>query len=106
MRLMSIPKENSPMVPGMTERERLATDVQRLEWLADAVRGPTRLLRSTSPPVVPSGTRRSVPLGLCGRSFALMHDLGRRLRAIRPSSVWSGTKSATGQPMSHQRPTV
>jgi hypothetical protein len=37
------------MVPGLSERERLATDVQRLEWLADAVLGPTR----------PSGGRAS-----------------------------------------------
>ena len=27
------------MVPGMTERERLITDMQRLEWLCDAVIG-------------------------------------------------------------------
>ena len=30
------------MVPGMTERERLMTEVQRLEWLCDAVIGPAR----------------------------------------------------------------
>jgi hypothetical protein len=30
------------MVPGLSERERRAADVQRLEWLADAVLGPTR----------------------------------------------------------------
>lgn len=94
------------MVPGMTERERLAGDVQRLEWLADAVRGPTRLPLSPSPPAVPTGTRRSIPLGLCGRSFSLMHDLRQRLRAIRPKTMWPGTKSVTGQPIAQQRPTV
>jgi hypothetical protein len=30
------------MVPGLSERERRVADVQRLEWLADAVLGPTR----------------------------------------------------------------
>ena len=30
------------MVPGLSERERRAADVQRLEWLADAVLGPAR----------------------------------------------------------------
>jgi hypothetical protein len=29
-------KEVSSMVPGMTERERLAADVRRLDWLAEA----------------------------------------------------------------------
>ncbi len=30
------------MVPGLTERERLIADTQRLEWLCDAVIGPAR----------------------------------------------------------------
>ena len=30
------------MVPGLTERERLIADMQRLEWLCDAVIGPAR----------------------------------------------------------------
>jgi hypothetical protein len=85
------------MVPGMTERERLAGDVQRLEWLADAVRGPTQLPRLSSPPTVPSGTRRFIPLGVYGRSFALMHELGRRLRTIRPKTVWSLLREAPGR---------
>jgi hypothetical protein len=42
MRLLSIPNVNSPMVPGLSERERRAADVQRLKWLADAVLGPAR----------------------------------------------------------------
>jgi hypothetical protein len=53
------------MVPGMTERERLAADVQRLEWLADAVLGPprpsgghpSRIGRSAEAPRVPPSTR-------------------------------------------------
>ena len=48
--------------PGMTERERLAVNMQRLEWLADATLGPTHLPRPPGPPAVPSGTRHSVPL--------------------------------------------
>ena len=35
-------ERTSTMVPGMTERERLITDMQRLEWLCDAVIGPAR----------------------------------------------------------------
>jgi hypothetical protein len=88
----------------MTERERLATDVQRLEWLTDAVRGPMRLPRPPGPPNVPSGTRHSIPLGLCRRNVALVHVLGQRLRAIRLRSVWLVPKHATGHPLAEQRP--
>jgi hypothetical protein len=84
------------MVPGMTERERHAADMQRLEWLADAMLGPTQLPRPPGPPAVPSGTRHSVPLGLCRRNVALAHDLGQRILAIRLRSAWPAPKQATG----------
>ena len=87
------------MVPGMTERERLAADMQRLEWLADATLGPTHLPRPPGPPAVPSGTRHSVPLGLCRRNVALMQGLGTCLRAIRLRSAWPAPKQATGYPI-------
>ena len=35
-------ERTATMVPGMTERERLIADMQRLEWLCDAVIGPAR----------------------------------------------------------------
>jgi hypothetical protein len=35
-------ERTSTMVPGMTERERLIRDTQRIEWLSDAVIGPAR----------------------------------------------------------------
>lgn len=75
------------MVPGMTERERLAADVRRLEWLADARLGPGRCSRP-SRPAIPSGSRSTVPLGVCRRGFALAHGLDRRIRTVRPRSVW------------------
>jgi hypothetical protein len=75
------------MVPGMTERDRLVAEVQRLEWLADATLGPRRLSRARRP-TVPSGSRYTVPLGLCRRGFALAHGLGRHIRTIRPASGW------------------
>jgi hypothetical protein len=94
------------MVPGMTERETLAADVQRVEWLADAALGPTQMARPPGPPAVPSGSRYFVPLGLCRRNAALVHSLGRRIHAIRLRSAWSGAKDATGQPIAQQRPTI
>ncbi len=36
------------MVPGMTERERLAADLRRAEWLADAALGPIQIHESPS----------------------------------------------------------
>ena len=34
------------MVPGMTERERRAGDARRIEWLADAYRGPASVIKT------------------------------------------------------------
>jgi hypothetical protein len=93
---LPLAKEKSEMVPGMTERERLAADVQRLEWLADATLGPGR---HSQPPGadVPSGSRYAVPLGLCRRGFAMVHGLHQRIRTIRPRPVWTLPDEAPGQ---------
>jgi hypothetical protein len=84
------------MVPGMTERERLAADAQRLEWLADATLRPARISRPARP-AVPSGSRSTVPLGFCRHGCALAHGLGWRIRTIRPRSVWALPSEAPGQ---------
>ena len=63
------------MVPGMTERERLAADAGRLAWLADARLGQ---LRPRAGPVVPSGSRHSLPLAFWGRCTAAALNLRRR----------------------------
>jgi hypothetical protein len=94
------------MVPGMTERERLAANVQRLEWLPDASLGPTHLPRPPGPPAVPSGTRHSVPLGLCRRGLVLAHGLSQRIRTIRSRTVWSLPSHATDHPIAEQRPST
>jgi hypothetical protein len=84
------------MIPGMSERERLAADMERLEWLADAALGPRRLSRARHAGM-PSGSRYTVPLDLCSRGFALAQDLNRRVRTIRPRSTWSLLDAAPGQ---------
>ena len=96
---LTLAREKSEMVPGMTERERLAADMQRLEWLADATFGPTHLPRPPSPPAVPTGTRHSLPLGFCIRDGALVHVLRRHIRAIRLRSAWPAPREATGHPI-------
>jgi hypothetical protein len=67
------------MVPGMTERERRAADLQRLEWLADAVLGPPL---PGGRPIVPSGSRHSLPLAWRRRGITAALRLGRHLRPI------------------------
>jgi hypothetical protein len=83
----------------MTERDRLAAEVNRLEWLADAALGPRQLPRRPEPPAVLSGTRYAVPLDLCRRGFATALGLGRRVGTIRPGSVWLLPQEATEQEM-------
>jgi hypothetical protein len=79
-------QSSNRMVPGMSERKRLATEMQRLEWLADAVRGSSR---HPAGPMVPLGSRYDLLVGLCRRGIAMALGLGRRtcrrsLRLIRP----------------------
>ena len=80
------------MVPGMAERERLAADAQRLQWLAEARLGPIAIGetplgegRTAGPPLSPLRVRR---LGLAVASL-----LGQR---FRPRSF--GFKAATRSP--------
>lgn len=67
------------MVPGLTERERLATDLRRQAWLA-AVRDPV------PPPRAP----RHLPVGflLARRAAESLLCLRRRRR---PTPTWDGS---------------
>jgi hypothetical protein len=59
--------ETSIMVPGMSERETRAADLQRLAWLADAVVGPPRRpIRDVGAP----GNDASTPLAFFRRMLA------------------------------------
>lgn len=87
------------MVPGMTERDRLAVDVQRLEWLAESTLGPAQPPRPARL-TVPSGSRYTIPIGLCRRGFALADNVRRRIRLVGPRSVWSLSGEAAGQDLS------
>jgi hypothetical protein len=74
------------MVPGMTERERRAAELQRLEWLADATLGPARL------PDVTRGDRSrekhsSLRLDYLRRDFALLLRFGQRIRLSRENAL-------------------
>jgi hypothetical protein len=80
------------MVPGMTERERLAVDVRRLAWLADVRFGPATdvarptQLKSTSSLLTPAL-----------HSLATRFHLGKRLRLL-PRRVNAIPKHATAPP--------
>lgn len=80
------------MVPGMNERERLAADVQRLEWLAEARLGP---LLPRARPIVPSGSRYSLPLASWGRGIASAVKLSRRAGQTRQRLAKPLLKRAT-----------
>lgn len=67
------------MVPGMTERERLAADVARLEWLADARFGP-----ATAPSPLTSTQTSQAPLGSWRRGLTAVLLLSQRVR-LRPA---------------------
>lgn len=73
------------MVPGMTERDRLAADVRRIEWLADATLGPARIGRQPSAPATTSMARPSLPIGLWRRGLSSARVLGQRIRLLQPA---------------------
>jgi hypothetical protein len=73
------------MVPGLSERERRVADVQRLEWLADAVLGPTRysggrpsrIASSAEASRVPPATRGDATRGHEAQSTGFLRSLLR-----------------------------
>jgi hypothetical protein len=69
------------MVPGMTERELRAADMQRLEWLADSVLGPAT---PRAGPLVPSGSRYALPLAFTRNGIAMARRFGHRVRLTLP----------------------
>ena len=73
------------MVPGMTERERLAADVRRLAWLAEAAIGPTRIGRDAGPRLARGELRPSLPIGLWRRGLSSARVLGQRVRLLHPT---------------------
>lgn len=74
------------MVPGMTERERLAADVRRLEWLADATLGPTLTAVRPTAPMTTSAHRSQLSVRLVRHGLAMARVMGRRMRLIQPVS--------------------
>lgn len=75
------------MVPGMTERERLAVDLRRLEWLSDAVIGPARITYKPGSASISSGDRADLPLGIWRRGLASVLVLGKRVRLTQPRAA-------------------
>ena len=70
------------MVPAMIERERLAADVRRAEWLAAAAAGPNR---SYAPLAQPGARAKRRPAH--GRFARLMLAIRRGLGGTRPGSA-------------------
>jgi len=87
------------MVPGMTERERLAADLRRLEWLADAQLGPTRVSWPLARGGATALSRPTLPVGLWRRGIASALVFGKRIRLVRPGLTGSlrATADAAGR---------
>jgi hypothetical protein len=81
------------MVPGITERERLAADVRRLEWLAEARLGPTRVDHSSPRSRGDRPSRPSPALGLTRHGLALALQLMRRVRLLEPRIARAGVST-------------
>ena len=73
------------MVPGMTERERLAADARRLAWLADATLGPARIGGTAHVPSVAGTPRPVFPIGIWRRGLSSARVLGQRIRLRHPT---------------------
>ena len=76
------------MVPGMTEREQHAAELRRLEWLAEAARGPVQPTPTTTRGPAPEPARRRAPA-------ARLIRFGRRLRSLPAAAKSRGAPIAT-----------
>jgi hypothetical protein len=75
------------MVPGISERERLVADMQRLEWLADAYAGPAGNARAQRRTLASERSWPARAHGLATCAFTMGRHFCRRLHALRPSAV-------------------
>ena len=76
------------MVPGLTERDHRAAELRRLDWLAEAVRGPGHPTPTTARGPAPEPTwRRAVA--------AIPIRVGRRSRSRSAAAKSRGTPIAT-----------
>lgn len=74
------------MVPGMTERERLAADVARLAWLVEARFGPANPIAAPQRPPIAvsplSGGRRALTAALLfGQRLGALPSQGEQMSA-------------------------
>jgi hypothetical protein len=75
------------MLPGLTERERRAADLQRLAWLHESMVGPMRAAWAPERSLTAPRTRTVLPIGLWRRGLASARVNGRRLRLLQPGSA-------------------
>ncbi len=75
------------MVPGMTERDRLASDVRLCEWLAESRLGPTLTAVSPMGRVTASGCRPELLFTLVRRGIAVARALRQRIRPMQPGAA-------------------
>lgn len=94
---MALSEETTIMVPGMTERERLAADTMRLAWLADATLGPTHIGNASHKPAKVSESRLALLGGIWMRGLSSARNLGQRIRRLPPAPSVALPRRATAQ---------
>jgi hypothetical protein len=83
------------MVPGMTERERLAADSRRREWMAETALAAIQFRGLENGRTSIALSRLPVPLGLRSRSFRPAILLGQRSRLAHARQARSIAAAAT-----------
>ena len=83
------------MVPGMSERDRLAVDASRLAWLADATLGPAHFDHAAKEPAVAIRPRPPLPIGIWRRALSSARILGQRIRPLKPAPEGALARRAT-----------
>jgi hypothetical protein len=88
------------MVPGMTERDRLAADVRLCMWLADATLGPTLKAGPAKGAGRPSVRGSPLSWRLVRDGIARARDIQRRMR--RRLQVWERQRPRRNAVSVHQ----
>lgn len=70
------------MVPGMTERDRLIADSQRIEWLADARFGPAHRPTASNRLFCENVPQPAIPRDRLRRGLESALAMGTRLRGM------------------------
>jgi len=82
------------MVPGMAERETLATEMRLQEWLAKATIGPARIGHPLGGISLRSDRGAVLPPGIWRRGLLAASVIGKRISLVHPGTPRVATGNA------------